>query len=101
MSDAFRIAWTRTGGFAGISRTVTVDSADLDPGEREALAALLDHLADAAAPGRGADRFVHELAVTRDGTTRRFTVHEGAMPPAVADLLARLRERRDRAEGGG
>jgi hypothetical protein len=101
VSEAFRVAWTRTGGFAGIARTVTVDAADLEPGERAAIAALLDDLADGPPPPRGADRFTHELAVERGGATRRFTVHDGAVPPAAADLLARLRARAERAGDAG
>ena len=101
MSEAFRIAWTRTGGFAGLSRTVTVDAADLAPEDRAAVAALLDRVTNGPAPARGADRFVHELAITRGGTTRRFTVHDGALPPVAAELLTRLRARAERAGRGG
>jgi hypothetical protein len=92
VSEAFRIAWTRSGGVAGITRTVTVASEDLPEAERAAVAALLDRVVDGP-PTRGADRFVHELEITRGATTRRITVREGAVPGPVADLLARLRAR--------
>ena len=95
---AWRIEWTRSGGFAGLPRTASVASGDLGADEARTYERLLDGLdldalAERPPPRRGADRFQHDLVVERDGHRRAFTVFDGDVPPELRPLLERLGQR--------
>ncbi len=86
----------RTGGFAGLRRTVTLNT-DILPSE-EAL--KLQEIIDAAGffdlpekfplPARGADYFVYRLTVEKDGKKHIVEVSEPAVPAELRPLLQSL-----------
>jgi hypothetical protein len=77
-----------SGGVAGLRRApVVLDTRERDDGpELEALAARVAAQEPPAAAD-GADRFQYDLTV--DG--RALRLHEGALTPEAAELIARLR----------
>jgi hypothetical protein len=95
----WRIELTRSGGFAGLGRSVSLSPHDLDDGEATEIEHLLDGIDARALQARGAlgpgrpDGFQYDLTVERGGDTHRFTVRDGAIPPEVEPLIERLSER--------
>ncbi len=93
-----RIELRRSGGFAGLTRRVELDTAVLteqQAAELEQLveAAQLDQLPVAPAPAaRGADRFQYDLVVRTDGAHHDVRVREGQVPPPLRRLIDRLLE---------
>jgi len=86
--EPWRVELVRSGGFAGIRRTATLE---LGADEGRALAAALDAAEDPGPPS-GADRFRFELTVTGTaGEHARAVLREGAVPEAVRPVLDRLR----------
>ncbi len=86
----------RTGGFAGLRRTVTLNT-DTLPSEE---ARKLQEMIDAAGffdlpekfplPARGADYFVYRLTVEKDGKKHTVEVSEPAVPAELRPLLQSL-----------
>ena len=77
-----------SGGVAGVRRPpVEVETSERE--DREALEALAARVAAEAAPADppGPDRFQYDLLV--DG--RPVRLHEGALSPEAAELIARLK----------
>ncbi len=87
---------TRSGGFAGLSVRAALDTAELEPGDAQALQALvdgvdLDELARRSPlRGTGADRFQYDLTVTDGDRQRRVLASEAAAPPELRALLDRV-----------
>lgn len=94
-----RIEVRRSGGFANIGSTVSLDSNDLAESEVRRLKELLDaaRIDDLAARspirGRGADRFQYDLIVTREGGLRHVTVAEDALSPELREVIDRVLDR--------
>lgn len=88
-----RISFERTGGFAGISRTTTVDTATLPPEEANQLRQLVEaadffHLpATITPPTPQPDRFQYQLTVEENGQQHTVRVSEQAAPDALRRLL--------------
>ena len=93
-----RIQWERTGGFAGMHMTTTLDSDSLSREHARELRELIEaagffelpeEMAGPAGLG-GADQFLYTLTVEMEG--RRHTVHtsEAAAPPEVRSLILLL-----------
>ncbi len=93
-----RIELRRSGGFAGLSRRVELDTATLpqqQAAEVEQLvhAARLDQLRSAPdPPSRGADRFQYDLVVHTDSARHDVRVRDGQVGPALRRLIDRLLE---------
>jgi hypothetical protein len=91
-----RIYFERTGGFAGMVMTFTVDTASLPLDEAHDLTQMVDTAgffdlpAEIAKPVPGADRFHYQLTV--EAAERQHTVEmgEAAVPETLQPLLRRL-----------
>lgn len=91
-----RIELRRTGGFAGLTREVSLDTADLareQATELEGMAAEADLPAISAgrpSPSRGVDRFTYDLTVEDGEQRHQVQVGDGAIPATLKPLLDRL-----------
>lgn len=91
-----RIHFERTGGFAGMRMTATVDTESLSPDEardwREMVdaAGFFDLPATITTPTPGADRFQYKLTVEAEGRRHTVEMGEAAAPEALQPLLQRL-----------
>ncbi len=93
------IYFERTGGFAGMSTAVRLNTDSLPPEE----ARKLQEMVDAAgffnlpekfpAPTRGADYFVYRLTVESEGRKHTVEVSEPAVPAELRPLLQSLMNR--------
>jgi hypothetical protein len=91
-----RVSFERTGGFAGLHLSTTVDSQALD----EAEAAQLEHEIEAAgffvlpsrihSSGGGVDRFEYRITVEKQGREHAVEVGESALPDSLRPLIEHL-----------
>lgn len=93
-----RISFERTGGFAGMSLTTTVDTATLPPEKANQLTQLVAtadffHLpATITSRTPQPDSFEYSLTVEEDGQQHTVRVSEQAVPSALRPLLKWLME---------
>ena len=86
----------RTGGFAGLRLTATIDTESLPQEEARELvdmvyaAGFFDLPAVIAAPAAGADRFNYRLTVKDESREHTVEVGESAASGALGTLLHRL-----------
>lgn len=91
-----RIHFERTGGFAGMLMTTTVDTDSLSSEVARELrdmvhaAAFFDLSAAYTTTAPGADRFQYKLTVEDEGQRHTVEVSEAAAPEALRPLLQRL-----------
>ncbi|MBD2777956.1 protealysin inhibitor emfourin [Iningainema tapete] len=94
-----RISFERTGGFAGISRSKTVDTSTMPESEAKQLPQLLEAAnfynlpANITAPPNQPDRFQYTLTVEDQGEEHSVTVSEAAMPGTLRPLIEWLQKR--------
>ena len=88
-----KIAFERTGGFAGMRVSKTIDSRSLPQQEQEQLKKMVDDAgffelppAQSGAPG-GADRFQYKISVEADGREKSVTIGEAAIPDRLRPLV--------------
>ncbi|HEX8918925.1 MAG TPA: protealysin inhibitor emfourin [Chloroflexota bacterium] len=88
-----RIQFTRTGGFAGIQLTNSVDTAQLPPDQAAALEKLIGDagffdLPERLAPAKPVpDRFEYEVTVTSGEQSHTLVVNDAAAPASLKPLL--------------
>ncbi|MBD2437896.1 protealysin inhibitor emfourin [Nostoc sp. FACHB-110] len=88
-----RISFERTGGFAGIRRTKTVDTANLPANEANALPRLVEVAdffnlpAQIPTPNVQGDRFEYKLTVEDHGKQHTVIVSEAALPGTLRPLI--------------
>ncbi len=88
-----RISLERTGGFAGISKRVTVDTNNLAPEEAKQLPCLLETAdffnlpATITTPSKERDRFQYTLTVEDSDRQHTVTVSEAALPATLRSLI--------------
>ena len=95
MTDRVRAEMRRSGGFAGRTTQVRLDSEQMPPAEAarlvELVAALdLGRLAELAGSGQvtaGADLLRYDLSIDRDGQQWRGTVADPSIPTELRPLL--------------
>ncbi len=93
-----RISFQRTGGFAGITKTTTVDTATLPPHEADVMprlvaAADLFKLPEQITSSHPqSDRFQYKLTVEDEGKQHTVTVSESAMPGTLRPLIEWLNQ---------
>jgi hypothetical protein len=98
-SKKMRISFERTGGFAGISSTKTVDTADIPANEADQLPQLVEasdffNLPEKiTASTAQADRFQYTLTVEDEGRKHTVTVSEAALPGTLRPLIEWLQKR--------
>jgi len=88
-----RISLERTGGFAGITKKTTVDTAELPANEAKTLPQLVE-AADLfrlperiTSPNPQSDRFQYKLTVEDNGKQHTVTVSEAALPGTLRPLI--------------
>ncbi|MBW4673062.1 MAG: hypothetical protein KME52_03155 [Desmonostoc geniculatum HA4340-LM1] len=88
-----RISFERTGGFAGISKKTTVETAELPANEANTLKRLVE-AADLfrlpeqiTSPNPQSDRFQYKLTVEDNGRQHTVTVSEAALPGTLRPLI--------------
>jgi hypothetical protein len=92
------VDFERTGGFAGIAVSATIDSADLSESQAGELRKLIDQAdfynlpAVIAPPKPHPDRFQYSVTVRDNGRQHTVRVSEEAMPPNVSPLIKWLSE---------
>lgn len=91
-----KIAFERTGGFAGLRVSKTIDSQALPQQEQEGLKKMVDDAgffdlppAQPTATG-GADRFQYKISIDADGRQKTLNVGEAAMPDRLRPLVEYL-----------
>ncbi|NWF59568.1 MAG: hypothetical protein HXY43_09795 [Fischerella sp.] len=88
-----RISLQRTGGFTGISKKATVDTANLSPEEAKQLPQMLEAAnffslpTKINAPPHQADRFQYTLTVENNGQQHTVTVSEAALPGSLKPII--------------
>ncbi|WP_017651971.1 protealysin inhibitor emfourin [Fortiea contorta] len=93
-----RISFQRTGGFAGITKTTTLDTATLPPNEAEVLPRLVEAAdlfklpAQITSAQPQSDRFQYKLTVEDQGKQHTVTVSEAAMPGTLRPLIEWLNQ---------
>ncbi len=98
-----RISLERTGGFAGMTRNTTVDTASLPSHQANQLPSLLEAAdffnlpTDIETPANQRDRFQYRLTVEDKEKQHTVTVSEAAMPGTLRPLIEWL----DRTSSGG
>ena len=89
-----RIEFRRSGGFAGLSVQLALESAELPAAEREALEALIARARFFELPPRTArarpDAFQYDLTIENAGRRHAVCVHDPVEPEALRPLLERL-----------
>jgi hypothetical protein len=96
--NTLRLSVERTGGFAGVTITTTVDAAGLPPDEARRLRQMVDEADFFNLPRKittrspQPDRFQYELRVEANGRQHTVTVSEEAMPPKLKPLVKWLME---------
>jgi hypothetical protein len=90
-----QIHFERTGGFAGLRMTCTLDTSALPPEEVQALQAELKAAdffklpAEVENPGQ-ADRFTYQIGVKEAGKQHTIRVGETSMPASLHPLVEHL-----------
>jgi len=102
-----RITLVQSGGFAGLQRAHSIDTATLPDEERRSLEQLVERAGFFALPGDPPsagvqrDRLVFSLTVEQTGRSHTVHVREDAVPPSLAPLVGRLRSGGKQAPGSG
>lgn len=91
-----RIHFERSGGFAGVTLTADVDSAQLPTAEADSLSELVDQ-ADffnlpkkPKASSQGADQFQYKIRAETPSKSHEIQVGDGNVPPKLKPLIDRL-----------
>jgi hypothetical protein len=91
VTERVRVELRRSGGFAGRSAHVVLDSAGLPPAEAAELARLVATVdlgvLRSTGPGHGADLMRYDLVVERGAQRWQGTVSDPSIPAALRPLL--------------
>ena len=87
-----RIEVVRSGGFAGLTRAATMDTAELDNERAQQLRELVEEsqiqsLTSARPRSGAADRFQYDVTVTRGDHRTSVVLYESDMPDAARRLV--------------
>ncbi|MBW4665918.1 MAG: hypothetical protein KME60_00380 [Cyanomargarita calcarea GSE-NOS-MK-12-04C] len=92
-----RISFERTGGFAGISKTATIDTVTLPADEAKTLPTLVETAdffnlpTEIPALPNQSDRFVYTVTVEENDRKHTVTVSESAVPANLQPLVEWLK----------
>ena len=95
-SESVQVEFRRSGGFAGIDVTATVDASELPAEQAETLTQLVAQrpVAAKASPAPGAaDQFSYEMTLRDGRRTRTLQWSEADVPDNVRPILASLTRR--------
>jgi hypothetical protein len=99
---SMHIQFERTGGFAGMRLTATIDSDTISPDDAGTLrdlihaASFFDLPIKSQKAPSGADRFQYKLMVEIDNRRHAIEIDESAVPPSLRPLLNWLTEKAKR-----
>lgn len=88
-----RISFERSGGFAGMTRTTNIDTANLAPNEANQVSQLVNQASFFELPQlitcatSQSDRFEYTLTVEDNGKQHAVTVNESAIPSNLKPLI--------------
>jgi len=88
-----RVVLERSGGFAGISRTLSISSDELPAEEAQKVADLVEAAGFFGLPSiirstePGADRFQYKITVESEHGSHTVQVDEAAVPPRLQPVL--------------
>jgi hypothetical protein len=91
-----RIEFERTGGFAGMTLSTSVEIADLSPRDQETLESAVESAQFFELPRQmvsaapGADRFQYHLVVEVGGQRHEVEVGEAVIPDSLRPLIDHL-----------
>lgn len=92
-----RVYFERSGGFAGLRLSTSVDTQTLDPAETARLEQEIEQAgffqlpAQLQSPG-GADRFEYHILIEQDARGHAVDVGEAALPDTLRPLVAHLEQ---------
>jgi hypothetical protein len=95
---AMQIDFERSGGFAGLSLRLSLDTKQLPPAGATALEKMIqdsgffDLPAQIQSGAPGADRFEYRVTITSQPLTHSLVVNEAAVPDTLQPLLDHLTE---------
>lgn len=98
-SGQIRIRLERSGGFAGMTKRASVDTATLPPEQAREITDLLGKVdlasvsggspaASLRPPPRGADRFQYDVTISEGGREHHLSVSDADMPGDLKPLIA-------------
>jgi hypothetical protein len=96
-ASSMRIQFSRSGGFAGMTESASVDTDTLPPDERERVCSMVEGAAFFDLPAQisgatpGADRFNYEITVDSDGRSHTVVTDDASAPDSLIPLLDWLR----------
>jgi hypothetical protein len=105
--NAMRIEFKRSGGYAGMPLSATIDVDALSPKESQHLRLLIDDADFFALPAvmtasvPGGDRFEYTLTVETPERRHTVEIHEAAAPAALRPLLQWLTSAAQAQRGSG
>jgi hypothetical protein len=91
--EQFHIVFKRTGGFAGLSTRMEIDSTDLEPAEAMELKQLIEGSGffEAFTPGYSIiqmpDQFQYHITIEHLGNRRTLELNDGAVPDLIRPLI--------------
>ena len=96
-----KIEFDKSGGFAGLAMSKSINSADLSPEESKKLSELINDSdffnlpEEISSTKLGADKFQYRITVEDEDSGKKHTVDvdESAIPPEVKPLIQWLNER--------
>jgi len=108
--DTMKIQFERSGGFAGTTVSVDIDSDSLSESDSRLVMSLVEQARFFSLPvrvaraeqSRGADQFVYRITIEKDGRRHTVETTDGDAPPTLIPLLDWLNgaARRARSPGG-
>ena len=98
-----KITYRQSGGFAGLTKQYEVETAEMDPADREVLQSLVEQAglqgSMTALSKQARDLMVHDLRIEEGGNTRHIVVDDLSAPAALRPLLAFVQKRTKSAFG--
>lgn len=88
------ISFTQSGGFAGLVRACSIDTAALEPAERtrvEKLVAAAGWTESCERFSEGRDRFQYEITIECDAAPVHVVCDDACVPPEARQLVAYLK----------
>ncbi len=90
-----RIDFERSGGFAGMRITTTIDTQTLPPDQANELTQLVASSGFFSLPATfpstgGADQYTYTVTINDQGRQHTVVVKDGSIPPALQPLIQQL-----------
>ena len=96
VQDRYLISYERSGGFAGITTSINIDTDTLQADEKEQLFQLIeeadffDLVVENDSTQGSADRFMHIIRIQADDLDRKLELGDAAIPDHLLPLISYL-----------